>query len=96
MSSTEDNIARMSKGLSQECQDDSKKFAELSVKANPKLARDYIMGKSALVALVAWATQESKGTIHPSLTGEWCVIFLEEKRVAERDHQRDLRRKGLI
>ena len=77
----EDNIKRISEKLSQECQDASREFANQAVGANPKLVKNYIMGKSALSMLVDWATQASNGIIDPTLTGEWCVVFLEAERV---------------
>lgn len=78
--STADNIARMSEKLPQLCQDHSREFAKRAVEANPKLVEKYFSGKSALGEIVGWAMAESRGSINPSLTGEWCVVLLEEIR----------------
>ncbi len=69
----------MSQGLERAFQDASKKFAELSVKENPKLVEQYFAGRGgSLSALVGWAMKASSGSINPHLTGEWIVLELME------------------
>ena len=69
----------MSQGLEKAIQDASRKFAELSVKENPKLVGQYFAGKGgSLSALVEWAVKASGGVVNPNLTGEWTVLELLE------------------
>lgn len=82
---TQENIERMSRTLSEEVQEASREFARSTIQANPKLVARYFSGKSALSDLVAWASQASNGTIDEHLTGEYCVLFMEEAREMMRD-----------
>jgi Asp-tRNA(Asn)/Glu-tRNA(Gln) amidotransferase B subunit len=59
-------------------QDASRKFAERSVKENPRLVEQYFAGQSTLEALVRWAMDEARGSVNPRLVGEWLVLELIE------------------